>query len=817
MKINHFRFYLILGIFLICSLFTISKPFAQTSTRIHGRIVDNNQEAVSYTNVSLIGESNSKLITGTISDGEGFFSLQVQISVPFRIVISAIGFKTFKSEVLDIAPGAEIDFGRIVLEEEISSLKEVTVKVTRPDIVIEADKTTIIIEGTVMAEGNNTLDILARSPGVFVDSDGNITLNGQPGVVVMINDRQTYMSAQELSSFLRAMPADNIKSIEVINSPGAGFDAEGTAGVINIKLKKYNNIQGIFGNVQMGGVYNGLLSQNFGGSLNMKKGKWTIHSNFSINEFNNVAIQELERNFNLTNEAERFLQNSENDFRRSNLLFVGGADYDFNSKHNAGFNVQLSHLNGGNERNSLSNITSSSSQDVNYMFSNLLNTTNNDRVFANFHYSGQLDSIGTKLTADIDITKMTAYANEVLDNSYWVNDMPNDYYYNKIRNVTDLDFNILTGKVDLVMPLSKGRVFEAGLKGSYVYTDNELDLSRSELDNEFYKDPGSNHFIYDEKVLAAYASYKANLSPKFTYQLGLRSEYSDITGTSLTLGQVNNQNYLSLFPSGFLQHKVNKNYSINYTANRRITRPNYNQLNPFIIFLDPFTSNQGNPHLVPQFAYNFEMSHVFKKAYQLSLGYSRIENVFQSILEQDTEERTMRSIPTNLDHSQNFNVRMILPYEITSWWNTSNMLQMNYNQFQSQLGDAFLNVNQMSFMGRSQHNISLPKSFKLEVMGIYFGPQLAGQWRIGSMGWADIGLSKSFQNDKWYVSVNGTDIFRTQLLRGIVNFDEIDTRFNLYLSNQAIRMTARYKFTKGKSFRTQGVRTGSAEERDRLN
>jgi hypothetical protein len=800
-------------------LFTSLFSVAQQKLTVAGKLLYGTEsEPAAFTTVSLLHPETKKIIVGQVTDKNGVFNIQTDYSGKFIIQVTSIGFKKYESVPFEGKVGEKMEIPAIKLEEEITSLKEVSVKATRPNVIIEADKTIVTVEGTVMAQGNNALDIVGRSPGIFIDTDGNINLNGRAGATVLINDRQTYMSRQELINFLRGMPAENIKSIEIISTPGARYDAEGTAGMINIKLKSASKVDGTSGSISVGTQYNGQLGNLVGGTVNVKKKKLVFAGNLNYNEGRQLVTQDMRRNFFSATETAVFQQISENNITRKNLVFLGAADYELNKNHSIGINMQLSAQNSSNKRSSLGNITSNKTTDHNNQLTRLTNSTDNNRAFLNLHYSGTLDSAGSRLSADIDFTKMNGFGNEVLDNRYWLNQDANNYTTDKIRNITDLDFNILTAKVDYVKVLSKTRTLEAGLKGSYVYTDNDLQLSRSSGTGPFTADPGSNHFIYDEKVAAAYATFKDVLSKKLNYQAGLRVEYSDIVGNSVTLNKATPQQYLNLFPTLFLQHKVSDNYQVNYSFTRRINRPNYNQLNPFIVYLDPLTSNQGNPNLKPQFSYNFEVSHVFKKTSQIALGYSRIEDLFQRALEQDAAARTTRSIPVNLDHSQNFNLRFLLPKALSKKWNTSNTLQFNYNVYKSFIGKEYLDVNQFSYFGRSQHNFVLPGNFKLEVTGFYQGPQRSGQFLIESQGWVDMGLTRSFKKDKLSLSLNGSDVFRTQKARFKVQFSDIDTRAIQYFSNQTVRFTARYNFQKGKAFKTQNSnRSGSAEERDRMN
>jgi len=376
-------------------------------------------------------------------------------------------------------------------------------------------------------------------------------------------------------------------------------------------------------------------------------------------------------------------------------------------------------------------------------------------------------------------------------------------------------YTIFTAKVDFTKALKGGKTLEAGLKGSWVESDNNLDMSKAQGEGPYEPDPNSNRFIYNENVLAAYGSFKGSINEKLSYQAGLRGEYSDIVGNSVTLNQVNKQNYFNLFPSFFIQQKVSEKYQIVYNANRRITRPNYRLLNPFVYYIDPLTSETGNPNLTPQYSTNFEMNHVVNGSYQFTVGYSVTEDAFMQVFVQDQENRTTTTYTDNFDQTRNANFRAIVPVEIKKWWSTSNMLQVNYNQFQSQIGDDMLDVGQVSYMVRSQQNFTLPKGFKMEVMGMYIGPQLWGQGQIGGFGWVDAGVTKSVMKDKLSISVNGTDLFRTQVIYADIEFADIDTHFRQYRSNQGIRFTLKYNFAKGESF---GVKSnsGSSEERNRL-
>ena len=800
---------------LLIYLLGISTLAAKEVSKISGKVLDQKGEAVPFANIALINVAAGGLVDGTVSNEEGEFLIETVKTGNVKLVISSIGFKSFESESFELVSGLIKEMGTISIEDEMTGLNEVTVQSTRPEIIIEPDKTIVNVEGTVMAEGSNVLDVIGRSPGIYVDQDGIINLNGRSGVVVMINDRQTYMSATDLANFLRAMPADNIKSLEVINNPSARFDAEGSAGVINIILKK-NSVDGVFGNIQAGGQYNGLWAPIGGIALNVKQGKWTTNANLNYNEYAIYNDLEIERNFTLPEGISNFSQESRIKQRDKNLFFSGAANYEINENHNLGLNIQVSNSNDINTNTSATEITSPVMTENSYLDSDNTAEGHSDRVFGNIHYEGKLDSVGTKITSDVDFTRMNSNSESLLTNLTWTGQDQAGGMQDRILTLNDMYYNIFTAKVDFVKPLKNGSTFETGLKGSWVKSDNNLDLSRSNEDGPFEPDPSSNRFIYHENVLAAYASYKGKFSDKVSFQAGLRGEYSDIEGNSVTLNQLNAQNYFNLFPSAFIQHQVSENYQIVYTANRRITRPNYRLLNPFVYYIDPLTSERGNPNLKPQYSNNFEMNHVVKGMYQFTVGYSETQDAFMQVFIQDQEDRTTTTFTDNFDKTRNANFRAIVPVQIKEWWGTSNMVQVNYNRFKSQIGDDYLDNAQTSFMVRSQHNFTLPKGFKVELMGMYLGPQIWGQGSIEGFGWVDAGVTKTIMKDKLTIAVNGTDLFRTQVIRAKVDFADIDTSFRQYRSNQGIRFTLRYRFAKGDSFRVNS-NSGSTEERNRLN
>jgi outer membrane receptor for ferrienterochelin and colicin len=286
--------------------------------------------------------------------------------------------------------------GTITLEEEISALSEVTVRAARPEITILEDKTVVNVEGSAMAEGSSALQVIGRSPGVFIDNDNRIQLNGKSGVLIMIDDKQTYMSPEDLAAYLSGMPADNIKSIEVIANPSAKYDAEGAGGVINIRLKK-NNLNGTHGTMQIGGGYNGLPNSLANASINHKSGKWRSGLNLNYNNHGNLINLQTQRNFQNPEGNSSLDQEADTKRIQESMFATASLDYDINDNHSVGGSLQLNYQNQSDDVNAFADIIISGQEENDFLKTSNKGEQITDRVYANLHYIGILDTMGTKI------------------------------------------------------------------------------------------------------------------------------------------------------------------------------------------------------------------------------------------------------------------------------------------------------------------------------------------------------------------------------------------------------------------------------------
>ncbi len=791
------RFYILLTI-TFCSL--LSNAVLAQSGLLKGKLQDEAGSPLQYANVAVMKVADSTLITGAVTDEKGQFSITSPAQGRYYLRFSAIGFKETTTAGFEIKEeGFSKDFGNLTIKEDLETLEEVTVQALRPTITQEADRMVVSIEGTALAAGSTAYDVLARAPGVFIDQEGNIQLNGRSGVTIMLDGKLTYLSARDLRTMLEGMSAENIKNIEIITNPSAKYDAEGSSGILNINLKK-NDQRGMNGSIYTGYNYNGKQhGYSAGGTLNYKTGRWNSFLNLDVAQRAGGREAIFIREFRGTEENTFFDQDATGNFLVKGPPAVRlGTDFSINSIHSIGVMGYYATNKMNADFLTDTYIGNAPNQPDAYIDANNYTSNRYTNYTANLHYMGKLDTVGTVLSADLDYVKIQNRGFSDFLNYYYDLEQETAPTQDFLYTDTPGGFDIYSAKVDFTLPFSKERKLEVGAKASRVISDNDsrfyfnndevpiLDLSRT------------NHFIYDENIYAAYVNFNSKLGEKLTLQGGLRAEQTVSEGRSITTGEVTNRSYLDLFPSLFLQQKVNENYQINYSYSRRLQRPNYGQLNPFFSYRDPYTYWQGNPYLRPQYTDALGITQTFKQNYSLVLNYQRNQDVIAELPAVIEETASTIYYIGNVDKSQNLSATAIIPVKILKSWDTNNTLLVSYNEYSMVVNQEQVLNGQVFYMLQSNHNVSLPLGLKLEANAAYLGPGVYALYRIESRWWLNMGLKKSFFDDKMDLSVNVNDIFKSQRLRIAADVGEGNySYFDQYFRNRNLGVTLRYRFSKG--------------------
>ncbi|MBC3541688.1 TonB-dependent receptor domain-containing protein [Rufibacter sediminis] len=780
--------------------FLTQAALAQTSGSLTGLVVDDKGAPLSYGTVTLLKTSDASFVNGTAIDLEGKFTLKTPAPGNYRLRISAMGFANLDLASFEVtSAGFSKDFGKIALKQDAKVLKEVTVHNLRPAVDVQADKMVVSVEGTAMAAGNTAYDVLAKSPGVLVDQDGNIQLNGKQGVKVMIDGKLTYLDGKQLQTMLQGMPADNLKNLEIITNPSAKFDAEGTGGIINLNLKK-NTMTGLNGSVYGGYQYNTKSGANGGLNLNLKQGKWSSFASVDLAQRPRKRTFTMDRIFSREGGNSTLNQSGKEEGETFSPSARFGTDYDLNKNHSLGATLSLNH----SRTNSGVNTNSTLLDPTQAGLVHNQTTTHNKGQFSNatfnVHYAGKLDTLGTTLSADIDVAR-------IRDNS------PSDFLNLKTYEATGeteteffetlnpTSYQIYSAKVDFAksLPSIKGKL-ELGAKASYVESDNQIDFYNRE-GSQRVPDPNrsGDHFIYDENIYAAYSNFNATLSSRFTLQAGLRAEYTNSEGNSIPNQKVTPRSYLDLFPSVFVQQRISDNYQIGYNYSRRIYRPRYSNLNPFRFYIDANTYAEGNPYLKPEYTNSFQVTQTFKKSYNLIFGYAHTKDDISEVPVFYPEENKMVFQQTNVE-SETVNATFVAPVTITSKWNMNNNLTVAYQKYQTIVNKKIIENAQTMFSAQISNNILLPKNFKLEVNGTYRGKGVFNVYKTDPAGWVDVAVKRSFLKDQLEVNLAFTDIFRTQIMKGTSEVNGNINAIDMYQFGQGMRLNLRYRFNKGEKF-----------------
>ncbi len=788
-----------------------SQAMAQsTSGKITGTIQDENKNPLPYSNVVVYSLPDSIMITGTVTAESGHFEIKANLNEEIYLKISAVGFNNYFSNPFELtAASPEYKLEGVNLKEDVQVMNSVEVKALRPQVVVEADKMVVSVEGTAMAAGTTAYEVLEKSPGVFVDQDGNIQLNGKGGVLVMIDNRRTYLSAADLQNMLQGMSAENIKNIEIINNPSSKYDAQGNAGIINITLKK-NNMSGVNGSVNLGYRYNEINNGNLGVQVNHKKGKWNSFLNADMAQRGRIRdgrfYREIEQNSGLVTIFDQ-------DAKEYNVRKVPsmrmGTDYDLNDSHSIGVMLNFYGQDAYNDFRFDSDLNQGGEEfqiiSENYIQNQFYNAQ------GNLHYTYKMDTVGTQLTADFNYIQLINKGGANFRNSYFYGQAGSPSEVELLETNNPTRYDIISAQMDFEKKILPKIKMEAGLKVSSVVSDNNLQFYEIGESGRELDENRSNHFIYTENIAAAYTSFSGALGSKLTYKAGLRAEQTFSEGESITLNTVNPRDYFKLFPSFFLQHNVSDMYQVNYNYSRRIDRPNYENLNPFIFYLDPYTSAQGNPYLKPQFTHSISVTQTFKKQYNLVLNYGVTSDFIAEVPVQDPEDGTTVFKQSNIDDQVNYSATAVVPTQPFKWWAINANFTVFHQNFTTFLNNEKVEREATTGMVQLGNTFLLPSDFKIELNGDYRSNTVWGLYTIGAQWGVDFAVKKSFFDKKLDASINISDIFRTRQFVGNANLQGNINEINQYFGQQSIGFSLRYRFSRGEEFKAKQRNTNLEE------
>ncbi len=809
--------------------------FAQSATggKITGSIKDGgNQKIIDAASVSLLKAKDSALVKVAVTDKDGNFAFENIKDGNYLVLATSIGHvKTYSSSVTISAGNASATVGVLQLVPSDKAMKEVVVSSKKPLIERKIDRTIVNVDASITSSGSTALEVLEKAPGISVDKDGNISLKGKAGVIVYLDGRPSYLSGPDLANMLRNMTASQLEQIEIMTNPPAKYDAAGNAGVINIKTKK-NKLFGYNGSITTGYTQGRYARFNEAVSFNYRNKKVNFFSNFSYNR--NHRSQELYilRNFRdagTKNIKSIFDQSTDMESQSHNYSAKAGLDYTVSKNTTIGLVV-----NGFYNPSLWQSSTKTSIYDPNYNLTDVTTAiTQNEEKWKNFssnvNFRTKLDTAGQELTADLDFIQYKATSVQPLTSTYFDN-AGNQLKAPEVLNGTlPTNIKIYSGKVDYTLPLKKDAKFEAGIKTSFVNTDNNARYDSVKTGYSVLDSARSNHFIYDENINAAYVNYSRPLGKKWTAQLGLRIENTNSNGISkgYTFNVAQNKfeytetkfkrSYTQLFPTVYLQYTANEKNQFVINYGRRIERPDYQDMNPFVHFLDRYTFEQGNPNLSAQFAHNIELSHTYKGFLTSTVNYTKTTDIIQMVLEQNEVTKETFIKKANIASSEQVGLAITANKSITKWWSGNIYANVYNNHFKGVVGTEPISLGVTSFMVQLQQQFKFKKGWAAEVSGFYRSKGLEGVIYIKPIAQVNAGVSKQVLKNQGSIRLNVRDIFAGSVFKGYSKYGTVDANFKNVNDSRAVSLTFTYRFNKGKLKAGSGKRnSGASDEQNRV-
>ncbi len=830
------------GMFLCC--LTIGGSLAQTSQQatqnagtasvetgqhsgatISGTVTDNQQKPVDLATVRLMRLSDpadqalagqaaeAPVISSTYSDIDGTYIFQSLPQGAYRISVSLLGHATEFSEPIIIGSGVtHLPAVNFQLNFSTQQLETVTITAERPLVERRPDMLVVNVENSALAAGNSALDILERSPGVTLDKDDNISLMGKQGVVVMIDGKQTHLSSTQLADLLRNTDGNSIRSIELITTPSSKYDASGSAGMINIVLKK-NRLAGTTGSATLSAGYG--LKEKSSASLNLSHKTERVNLYGMLSYMDHKGGQEINISRNVENAGSTTLFDQQAKLGRKSNTFNYRTGLDV---HTSDRNTVSMQVNGYMTDNSIENDSwtrigpIAAAADSNLRSTSFANGDFNS-IGGNINNQFNIDGKGRKLVADLDISHFNNNRATDYNNTFFLPSGAQKDEALLSRSSTPTSIGIRIARLDYTHPISDKSSLETGLKYSWVQSDNDMRFDQF-VNGGWQSDLGrSNHFIYTEQVSAAYASYK-NQFGKLGVQTGLRAEYSVTDGNSLTISNQVKRNYLDIFPTVFLSYSLSDQHQTGLSYSKRINRPNYQFLNPFSYFLDQYTYETGNPYLQPEYAHAIDVSYSFKHQYHLNAGYSFTNDAILETMTQDNETKAGYVSRDNLARQNVYYANFHIPVRIAKFWNTTTNINAFYMGFDGQLNNSELKQGQFAYNVRNNHNFTLLPTLTAEASLNYQSPLVYSIYHIKDQWGLDLGVSKSLMEKKGNIKLSVSDLFDTRNQRLSTRHSNLNVRINQKNETRVVRLSFTYSFGNMKNRVQQ--RESRSEEKSRI-
>lgn len=804
LNLKYFKLEKTKEIFFVFLLFFVPY-FTYGQYKIEGTIKDT-LETIPFADIILLDDANT-ILTGTISDEKGNFELSYKEGNYF-IKINFLGYNEWQQE---IKLTQDIDLGVILLENQTNELGEVVVTAKRPLIERRVDRLIFNVENSVAVTGGTALDALKLTPRIRVRND-QISMIGKGGMMVLLNDRPLQLSGEDLAEFLKTLNAEDIKRIEVIANPPAKYSAEGNSGVLNIVTKSVKsdtwnaNARSIY---QQATYATGLL----GGGFNFQKGKFELTSAIGYTNGSNAPF-ETDRIL-----YPNLLWDSENNRKDTRNNYNGriGINYNINEKLKTGISANYFNNNILIRSEDVTELST-----INSTIDSLLITNARDHLDVrskslNTYFIYEMDTVGKKLSLDLDVfsyrnARNRPFQTETLE----ADNTPISSSFVEGRNEGVQEIRNYSFNIDMEHPTEWVQLNYGG-RVSGIRTDNTFNFFNVENGMEVIDQNVSNQFQYRENVQALYASGQKEFNEKWEAKFGLRYEWTQTEGFSLTNNETNIFNYSKLFPTFYLSYVADNNHTFSFDYGRRIQRPNFSLLNPFRITINPFSFTEGNPFLQPSFTDNFEISYTYKNNLISNLYFSYLDDGFEQIILLDAETNISQVIPLNFIMNKTVGLNQTHIVKPFNFWQTYTTADIYYTSTDSTIPEAlqFLSGWNGEFSISNDFMLNSKKTLLANFSYTYVTRGVDHLDTNTSFHYANASLKYVLLDGNLTLSLYGNDIFRTGFVRYTTFTNGIENSFLNYYDEQFFRIGVLYSF--GKSFNSKDMRSKNQEELNRVN
>ncbi|WP_419789058.1 outer membrane beta-barrel protein [Mucilaginibacter sp. X5P1] len=807
----------LIRIFLLAlfTLFLINFAGAQTrGGKISGLVLDNTKKPLDGATVILLVAKDSTEVSTQLVNPDGSFTFQNLKDNTYILKVTYIGYKDYRSGNVLISQQKPVALPPFILSSTGKTLNEVAVTAQKSYVQQKIDRTVVNVGALISNTGANALEVLEKSPGVQVDADGNITFKGKTGVLVMIDDKPTYLSAADLATYLRSLPASSLDQIELMDNPPAKYDAAGNAGVINIKTKK-NSIRGFHAVVSADYAQGFYGRTNESINMNYRVDKVNLFANIAYNGNQTFRRLEIDRNYFDANGDQTSSLKDISYFRPVNNNTNIKAGMDFYASPKTTWGVVFT---GTIARDHDNSPVYSLLYGKNGELDSTINTQNTSKdkfnsKGINLNYTHKYDSTGRQLNFDLDYIRDVSNSNQLFVNNTFLPDGTLTNSQTLSDNLPST-INIYSAKADYAHPLKGKAKLEAGVKSSYVNTDNAANYYNVVDGVSTIDYNNTNRFLYKENINAAYVNFNKDFG-RFSLQTGLRVENTNGNGHQLGNAEKADSSfanhYTNLFPTAYFSYNLDtaKHNVLVLSYGRRVGRPNYSSLNPFTFFVDEFTYFSGNPFLKPQFTDNYKLAYSFKSLFTVAVAYDYTTDVQGETIHNDGN--VFISTTGNIGQLKTLDFSINTNLQPAKWWTVNLYAEFYNNTYQGQFYTGYLNQSKNTFDFNGSNQFTISKTWSAEISGFYDSGGAYGQFITLPKGMLNAAIQKKILNNKGSIKLNMRDILHTFSPSGtITNIANATATFHNFVDTQVATLAFTYSF--GKSTNNPPKReTGGAD------